>query len=86
VPAVAATTGELSPGSTAPDPLAGTGGGELWAQVAALPVKQRTAVTLRFIADSSYAEIATVMETSEEAARRNVHEALKRLRKDPPSP
>jgi DNA-directed RNA polymerase specialized sigma24 family protein len=85
VPAAAATAGELSPGSTAPDPLGGTGGGELWAQVAALPDKQRTAVALRFIADSSYAEIATVMETSEEAARRNVHEALTRLRKDQPS-
>ena len=59
---------------------------ELWAQVAALPEKQRTAVALRFLADSSYAEIATVMDTSEEAARRNVFEALKRLRKDPPSP
>jgi RNA polymerase sigma factor (sigma-70 family) len=86
VPAAGATTGELSPGSVALDPLAGSGSGELWARVAALPPKQRTAVALRFIADSSYAEIATVMDTREDAARRNVHEALKRLRKDPPSP
>jgi RNA polymerase sigma factor (sigma-70 family) len=77
---------ELPTASTTLDPLAGTGQGELWAQVAALPPKQRTAVALRFLIDSSYAEIATVMDTSEEAARRNVHEALKRLRKDPPSP
>jgi RNA polymerase sigma factor (sigma-70 family) len=76
--------GELSAGSSTLDPLAGTGQAELWAQVAALPGKQRTAVALRFLTDSSYAEIATVMDTSEEAARRNVHEALKRLRKDPP--
>jgi RNA polymerase sigma factor (sigma-70 family) len=55
---------------------------ELWASVAGLPDKQRTAVTLRFLADSAYAEIADVMGTSEEAARRNVHEALKRLRKE----
>ncbi len=55
---------------------------ELWDEVAQLPDKQRTAVALRFIADAAYAEIAAVMETSEEAARRNVHEALKRLRRD----
>ena len=55
---------------------------ELWSSVAQLPDKQRIAVTLRFLIDSSYGEIAEVMGTSEEAARRNVHEALKRLRKE----
>jgi RNA polymerase sigma factor (sigma-70 family) len=55
---------------------------DLWAAVAALPDKQRTAVALRFIADSAYAEIAIAMETSEPAARRNVHEGLKRLREE----
>ena len=55
---------------------------QLWSSVAELPDKQRTAVTLRFLIDSSYGEIADVMGTSEEAARRNVHEALKRLRKE----
>src|SRR4029077_16542125 len=40
----------------------------LWAAVAALPDKQRTAVALRFIADSAYAEIATTMGISEPAA------------------
>jgi RNA polymerase sigma factor (sigma-70 family) len=55
---------------------------ELWSSVTRLPDKQRTAVTLRFVIDSSYAEIAEVMGISEEAARRNVHEALKRLRKE----
>jgi RNA polymerase sigma factor (sigma-70 family) len=58
--------------------------GDLWAAVASLPDKQRIALALRFIVDSAYAEIATVMGTSEEAARRNVHEALKTLRKDRP--
>jgi RNA polymerase sigma factor (sigma-70 family) len=52
----------------------------LWSSVAALPDKQRTALALRFIADSAYAEIAAAMEISEPAARRNVHEGLKRLR------
>jgi RNA polymerase sigma factor (sigma-70 family) len=52
----------------------------LWAAVAGLPDKQRTAVTLRYVVDAAYAEVASVMGTSEEAARRNVHEGLKRLR------
>jgi RNA polymerase sigma factor (sigma-70 family) len=56
--------------------------GGLWAQVAALPTKQRTALALRFVADLPYEDIAAVMQTSDEAARRNVHEALKRLRRE----
>jgi RNA polymerase sigma factor (sigma-70 family) len=56
--------------------------GELWSAVAALPPKQRAAVALRFIADAAYAEIAVALECSEEAARRNVHEGLKRLRRE----
>jgi RNA polymerase sigma factor (sigma-70 family) len=54
----------------------------LWTEVASLPDKQRTAIALRFVLDEAYAEIGTVMQTSEEAARRNVHEGLKRLRKE----
>jgi DNA-directed RNA polymerase specialized sigma24 family protein len=54
----------------------------VWGRVAALPVKQRAAVALRFIADAGYPEISAAMGTSEEAARRNVHEGLKRLRKE----
>jgi RNA polymerase sigma factor (sigma-70 family) len=53
---------------------------ELWARVRELPTKQRTAIGLRFVADAAYTEISSVMGTSEEAARRNVHEGLKRLR------
>ena len=53
---------------------------EVWAFVRELPPKQRTAIALRFLAGCSHAEIGTVMSTSEEAARRNVHEGLKRLR------
>jgi DNA-directed RNA polymerase specialized sigma24 family protein len=45
-----------------------------------VPAKQRAAVALRFVLDADYATIATAMETSEDAARRNVHEGLKRLR------
>lgn len=54
----------------------------LWAQVRALPDKQRQAVTLRFAGDLSHGEVAVVMQTSEAAARRNVFEGLNRLRKD----
>jgi RNA polymerase sigma factor (sigma-70 family) len=53
---------------------------ELWRAVRALPPKQREAVALRYVADLSYREIGEVMETSEEAARRNVFEGLGRLR------
>ena len=53
---------------------------DLWARVRELPGKQRTAIALRYVADAPYAEISTVMGTSEDAARRNVHEGLKRLR------
>ena len=54
----------------------------LWARVRALPPKQREAVALRTILDLPYAEIAATLATSVEAARRNVHEGLKTLRKE----
>ena len=53
----------------------------LWADVRRLPEKQRVAVVHRFVADLDYAEIGTVMGTSAEAARRNVHEGVTKLRK-----
>lgn len=53
---------------------------ELWDHVRALPDKQRHAVTLRYLLDLEYAEIAAMMQISAEAARRNVFEALKGLR------
>jgi len=56
--------------------------GSIWPVVRALPPKQREAVALRFAADLAYADVAAAMGTSEEAARRNVHEALRRLREE----
>src|SRR5450755_283091 len=53
---------------------------DLWALVRELPEKQRTALADRYLADAAYAEISSVMGTSEPAARRNVHEGLRRLR------
>jgi RNA polymerase sigma factor (sigma-70 family) len=64
-------------------PGAADGAGELWAQVAELPPKQREAIGLRFAADLTYADVARALECSEEAARRSVHEGLKRLRAAP---
>ncbi len=55
---------------------------ELWAAVRALPDKQRAAVVLRFVVDLPHAEAAAVMGSSEAAARRSLHEALTKLRKD----
>jgi RNA polymerase sigma factor (sigma-70 family) len=55
---------------------------ELWAAVGALPPKQRAAVTLRYASDLPHAEIATALGCSPEAARRSLHEGLKRLRKE----
>ena len=54
----------------------------LWAAVGALPPKQRAAVTLRYASDLPHAEIAAALGCSPEAARRSLHEGLKRLRKE----
>jgi RNA polymerase sigma factor (sigma-70 family) len=55
---------------------------ELWAAVGALPPKQRAAVALRYGSDLPHAEIGAALGCSPEAARRNLHEGLKRLRKE----
>ena len=52
----------------------------IWRAVAGLPPKQRTAVALRFACDLPHRDIAAAIGCSEEAARRNVHEGIKRLR------
>lgn len=54
----------------------------LWAAVEALPPKQRAAVALRYGSDLPHAEIAAALDCSPEAARRSLHEGLKRLRKE----
>ena len=54
----------------------------VWELVGALPPKQRAAVTLRYACDLPHAEIAAALGCSPEAARRNLHEGLKRLRKE----
>jgi RNA polymerase sigma factor (sigma-70 family) len=53
---------------------------ELWAAVRELPPKQRSAIVHRYLLDLPYTEIGEALDTSEAAARRNVHEGLKTLR------
>ena len=54
----------------------------IWSVVGALPPKQRAAVALRYACDLPHAEIAVALGCSPEAARRSLHEGIKRLRKD----
>ena len=53
---------------------------ELWEAVRALPPKQRTAVVCRTVLGMPYDELARLLESSEDAARRNVFEGLRTLR------
>lgn len=70
---------DLHAAAMAPDPAdADT---ELWDAVKELPAKQRRAVALRYAADRTYDDIAHDMSTTPEAARRNVHEGIKKLRR-----
>ena len=61
-------------------PPAGDGRPELWAAVRELPERQRAAVFLRFAGDLTHRDIASVLESSEDAARKNVSEGLKKLK------
>ncbi len=54
----------------------------LWALVGGLPPKQRAAVALRYACDLPHAEIAAALGCSPEAARRSLHEGIKRLRRE----
>ena len=65
----------------APDQVA-DGEPELWAAVRGLPPKQRAAVFCRSVLGMPYAELAGLLECSQDAARRNVHEGLKALREE----
>jgi RNA polymerase sigma factor (sigma-70 family) len=77
----ATPVGDAETGATAPVP-ARDGRPAIWHAVATLPPKQRTAVALRFACDMPHREIGEAIGCSEEAARRNVHEGIKRLREE----
>ena len=64
------------------DPSADSPDAELWAAVRELPPKQRAAVVLRFVNDLPHRDIARVLDCSEAAARRSLHEGLAKLREE----
>jgi RNA polymerase sigma factor (sigma-70 family) len=68
---------DLGAAREAEDPA---GADPLWEAVRALPLKQRAAVAHRFVLDMTYADVAEAMGTSEETARANVYQGLKKLR------
>lgn len=50
------------------------------ALVNGLPVKQKACVTLRYLQDLDYPEIAQILGCSQESARANVYQAIRHLR------
>jgi RNA polymerase sigma factor (sigma-70 family) len=72
--------GSVAGSGAGPDQVVTGKDPELWRAVSALPPKQRSAVVLRYATDMSYSSIAQAMDSSEAAARRNVHEGLQKLR------
>ena len=63
-------------------PVEQDGRPELWAAVRRLPHKQRAAVFCRSALGMPYDELAVLLDCSQDAARRNVHEGLKTLREE----
>ena len=56
--------------------------GDLWQAVAALPDKQRQAVAYHYVAGLAYAEIASILGGTTDAARRAAADGVKNLRKN----
>jgi RNA polymerase sigma factor (sigma-70 family) len=56
------------------------GADPIWQAVRCLPPQQRAAVAHRFLLDMTYANVAEAMGITEEAARANVYQGLKKLR------
>ena len=72
--------GSVPSRNSKPEEVVSAGDPDLWRAVSALPPKQRSAVVLRYATDMSYPAIARAMDSTEAAARRNVHEGLEKLR------
>lgn len=84
---LAAHSGELEPGAlpvadAALDRLSEAAAARVRKGVAELPRRQRDAVWLRWIEELDYATIAQRMGSSPEAARANVYQGMKKLRRD----
>lgn len=53
---------------------------EIRAGISRLPAKQRAALIMRYVQELGYSEIAEALACSEDSARANVYQAIKRLR------
>jgi RNA polymerase sigma factor (sigma-70 family) len=72
------------PERPAPDSQPGGADGTLWDTLAALPTKQRAAVTYHYVADLPYGEVARLLGTTEAAARRTAADGIASLRRTLP--
>lgn len=74
--------GDLAADDPSPDDLASLGESleALRGAIIALPPRQQAALLLRYVQGLEYAEVADVLGCSEEAARANVYQAIRRLR------
>ncbi|WP_428274040.1 RNA polymerase sigma factor [Candidatus Palauibacter sp.] len=84
---LAARSGEVGPGAppaadAALNRLSEAAAARVRKGVAELPRRQRDAVWLRWIEELDYATIARRMGSSPEAARANVYQGMKKLRRD----
>ncbi|MFH5877781.1 RNA polymerase sigma factor [Arthrobacter sp. NA-172] len=64
--------------------IPGDGDADLWGQVGRLPEKQRLAITYRYVAGMSHAQIAAILGGSVDAARRAAADGMKNLRRNYP--
>ncbi|MBN1310429.1 MAG: RNA polymerase sigma factor [Anaerolineae bacterium] len=77
-------TDEPAADEPSPDDLASLGEsvGVLREAVVTLPPQQQAALLMRYIQGLEYAEVAQALGSSEEAARANVYQAIRRLRRE----
>ena len=73
-----AASGEQSPEQQA---IAGERWDRLRREIANLPPKQQAAVVMRHLQGLDYAEIAVALDCSQDSARANVYQGLRRLRR-----
>jgi RNA polymerase sigma-70 factor, ECF subfamily len=73
-------SGVLPPGRRSHDENHGYGAIRIREAISALPAKQRQALHLRHFAGMDYTGIAAAMECSEESARANVSQAMRKLK------
>lgn len=68
------------PVAVVPDQAVRDRDGSIWSAVRSLPPMQRAAVVQRYAHDLAFRDVARVIGCSEDAARQNVREGLKKLK------